>query len=212
MARRRLGFLVMLLVSLVTAHNLVFLLAYGPRAGEELAHTGHGDAWQAAVAVVLVVAVSLLSIALWRIRQLGLLARNLAPAPDRRSSGPSPLGRRLVILWSRLVVATALALLVQENLEHLQAGLPLPGLTVLGSSEYPDALLIIIGVTLAVAVVGSLVRWRRAVLIARLAAAVRRFRPRAATRQRRPTEPDARPGAVIGCAITVRAPPLLPAV
>ncbi len=210
MTWRRLEFLTMVLVSLVVAHNVVFLLAYGPGADDALAHTGHGEEWQMAVAIVLFAGACLLGITLWRLRQLGLLTRNLEAHGHGLIPRSSPFGHDLINLWARLSSVTALALVVQENIEHLQANLPLPGLTVLGSSEYPDALLVIVGIALAVALVASLIRWRHAVLIARLAAAIVRLRLRPEGRPRRPTGPDLRPGAILGRSLAVRGPPVLP--
>ena len=37
------------LVALALAHELVFLARYGSRFGEALVHSGHGEAWTAAV-------------------------------------------------------------------------------------------------------------------------------------------------------------------
>ena len=88
MARRRLEFVAMTLVALVVAHNLVFVLAYGPAYGQALARTGHGDAWQTAVITVLVAGASLLGIALWRLHRLGRsLPRGVGARPTRPSHG-----------------------------------------------------------------------------------------------------------------------------
>ena len=100
---------------------------------------------------------------------------------------------------------------MQENAEHLLSGQGLPGLGVLGSTEYSDALLVIAGVALAVALVGSLIRWRREILIGRVRAAIRRLRFRRVTSLRRPqSDHDARPGTILGRVRALRAPPLLP--
>jgi hypothetical protein len=209
-ARRGLGFLAMSLVSLVTAHNLVFVLAFGPRAGDALAHTGHGDAWQAAVTTVLLAGAGLLTIALWRLHQLGLLTHRLEGLGPVRNVDQPLLGRDFVNLWARLMGTTAMVFVLQENVEHLASNLPLPGLGVLGSTEYPNALLVVGVVALAVALVGSLVRWRRAVLIARLRAGIGRLRRQPDARPQRPTDPEPRPGAILGRALAGRAPPVVP--
>jgi hypothetical protein len=212
MARRWLEFCVMTTVGLVVAHNLVFVLAYGVGAADALARTGHGDAWWSAVAVVLVAAVGLLLVASWRLHRLGVLAHDLGRGARRLDVAPEALGRDLAWLWLRLTGSIALAFVVQENLEHLQVGAALPGLGALGSREYPDALLVLAGVALVVACVGTLVRSRRRVLLARIAAAIRRLRFRPGrSAPRGPLDPDVRPRSMLGCARAVRAPPHLPA-
>jgi hypothetical protein len=97
---------------------------------------------------------------------------------------------------------------VQENIEHLGAGHEPPGIEVLASSEYPAAPLVIAAVALAVAFVGALVRWRRAELVARIAAAIRRLR-RPIARSIRRTRLDAGrgPESILGRRLAVRAPP-----
>jgi hypothetical protein len=206
--RRWLGFLAMTLVALVVAHNLVFLLAYGAHYEEALAHSGHSDAWGTAVSVVLAAGSGLLGLAVWRLHRLGLLARDLAGEPTRFEPATRDRIIGLVSLWLRLTVSTAVPFVIQENLEHQQLGAGLPGLSVLGSAEYPNALLVIAGIAFAVALVGCLVRWRRETLIARIVAAFLRLRLRP-TRPARPplTDLDRRPGSIVGRKLAVRAPP-----
>lgn len=195
-------------VALVVAHNLIFLLAYGSAADEALARTGHGEEWQTAVEVVLGAGASLLAVAIWRLRALGIVARRLGA--DR--AGPVPLaagfGHALGSLWLRVTAAATVMFVVQENIEHLGAGHGLPGIEVLASSEYPTAALVIAAVALVVAFVGALVRWRRAELIARIAAAIRGLR-RPITRSIRRPALDAHrwPGSILGRRLAVRAPP-----
>ena len=169
--RRLLGFLAMTLVALVVAHNLVFLLAYGAGADEALAHSGHDGAWGTAVAVVLAATVGLLGLGTWRLYRLGLVARSLGASEGALRPGPSAFVRGLVRLWLPLVGVTTLLFVVQENLEHQHAGETLPGLSVLGSAEYPNGALVIAVIALAVAFVVALFHWRRDVLMARIRAA-----------------------------------------
>ncbi len=210
MARRWLGLGAMTAVSLVVAHNLVFLLADGANAEAALASTGHGDAWRMAVAIVLLAGAGLLLIAVLQLHRLGILAQDL----DRSEGGldplPGPFGRDVVGLWLRLTVATAVLFAVQENVEHLQAGLGLPGLAVLGSGDYANALLVIAAVALAVALVAGLLGWRRGILLARIADAARRrwHRPLPA-RPRRAAALDRRPNGFFRRSSSVRAPPRL---
>jgi hypothetical protein len=209
--RRLLGFLAMMLVALVVAHDLVFLFGYGAAYNEALAHSGHDATWSTSVAVVLAAGFGLLGLAIWRLYRLGLIARTVAPAEGLDPS-PGDFGGRLAGLWLRLAGATTLLFVVQENLEHQQAGEALPGFGVLGSAEYPYAGLIIAGVALVVAFVGALLGWRRDLLFARIAAGLRMVRPRPAPAFRRAVaDRDRRPGSIIGCGLALRAPPVLTA-
>lgn len=180
--RRVLGFSVMTLITLVVAHDLVFLLAYGPSYDEALAHSGHDGTWGTAVALVLATALGLLGLSAWRLYRLGLVARSLGT--DEGTLRPA-FARGMVRLWAPLAGTTTILFVVQENLEHQRAGEGLPGLSVLGSAEYPDAALVIWAIALAVATVVALFRWRRDVLVARISRA-RTLCPRAPrTLQRR---------------------------
>ena len=170
-ARRLLGFSAMTLVTLVVAHNAVFLLAYGSGYDEALAHSGHGGAWGTAVVVVLSSALGLLAVAALRLYRLGLLARSLKAHKREVEPGPPDFARSLARLWVPLAAATTVLFVVQENLEHQHVGQGLPGLFVLGSAEYPDAALIIGAIALLVAAVAALFRRQRDVLVARIGSA-----------------------------------------
>ena len=207
--RRLIEFLGMTLVTLVVAHDLVFLLAYGAGYDEALAHSGHDGAWGTAVAIVLSAGICLFLLAGWRLYRLGVIARSIVPHADRYSSSGVGFGRRLLGLWWRIGAATTVLFVVQENLEHRHLGEGLPGLAVLGSAEYPDATLIIAGVALVVALVGALFLWRRDLLIARIASALQHPRLRPALAVRRPIAVrDRRPDSPVGRGLGVRAPPL----
>src|SRR6266446_6199919 len=104
-SRRWLALAAMALVALVLAHDIVFLLAYGTRYEEELAHAGHGDAWQGAALVVLTLAGGLLAAGLWRLRRLGILAKRARPTGSNTSPAALRLRemvRQLVLDWLRL--------------------------------------------------------------------------------------------------------------
>lgn len=205
---RRTGFAVMSAVALVLAHNLVFLAGYGPAYGEALGRTGHGATWSSAVLIVLGLGVMLLVAAAWRLRTLGVLARAAAREAILPSDRRGFVGH-LVRLWPRLTLLTLALFVLQENVEHYNIGEPLPGLGVLLSSEYPNALLIFGVVALVVAIVGALFRWRRDVLLARMAAARPRWR-RASGRSVRPSLAwvDGLAGSLLGRRLAVRAPPV----
>lgn len=194
-------------VAFVLAHNLVFLASYGTAYQDALSRTGHDDAWGTAVLVVLGLGVLLLVSATWRLHALGVLARGSALRayqPPATGELAGYLGR----LWLRLTLATTLWFVVQENLEHLRIGEHLPGLSVLASSEYPNALLILAAVALGVAVVGALFRWRRDALVARIAAARQRWHRTHGATVRTSLEWVIRlSGSLLGRRLAVRAPP-----
>ena len=184
--RRYLGFPAMTLVALVVAHSLVFLLAYGSGYEEALAHSGHDGTWGVAVVIVLAAAFGLVGLGTWRLYRLGVVARARAAGEGGLRPGPSVFGRRLVGLWVRLAGATTLLFVIQENLEHQHVGEGLPGLAVLGSAQYPNAVFVLAGVAMAVALVVALFQWRRDVLVARITGAHQRWHGAPRTVQRRP--------------------------
>jgi hypothetical protein len=200
------------LLTLVLAHNLVFVVGYGAAYREVLSRTGHGDPWQTAVLVVLGLGLGLALAASVRIAALRREARSLAREPLGPIAQP-PFLPGLLSLWLRLALSGAGLFTIQENLERLgTAGNGalgnLPGVAVLGAGGHPDALVVIAAVAAAVALVGQLFRWHRAVLIARLAAARVRL-PRASANVARPFEHvGPRPNSILGRRLAVRAPPL----
>jgi hypothetical protein len=207
--RRLVGFVVLVLVALVVAHDVVFLLTYGAGYDEALARSGHDGSWAMAVVVVLAAGVGFFGLASWRLYRLGVVARVIVPAAGRGSLRTTGVGWRLVGLWLRLYAATTLLFVIQENLEHQRIGQALPGLSVLGSGEYSDAALVIAVVTIAVAVVGTLFRWRRDVLVARILSALQRRQRRLERVLPRPAlTRDGRPESFVGRGLAVRAPPV----
>jgi hypothetical protein len=210
MWRRYLGFPAMTLVSLVVAHNLVFLLAYGSGYDEALAHSGHDGTWGTAVAVVLAAALGLVGLGTWRLHRLGVVARALAATGGGLRPGPNGFARCLVGLWVRLVGATTLLFVIQENLEHQRVGEELPGLAVLGSAQYPNAVFVIAAISLAVAFVVALFRWRRDVLVARIEGARERWHGAPRTIPRRPLVwVERRHASIVLHQLSGRAPPQL---
>jgi hypothetical protein len=198
------------LVVFALAHNLTFLVTYGNGSGDALARTGHGAQWTAAVALIAILALALAAAGALRLAQLSRLARDL----DDLTASIEHIGLRnlcghLVRSWL-VIFGCALVLFVgAENLEHVAAGLPAPGLSVLGSGEYHGALAIFAAVAFMAAMVDALYRWRRDVLVARIEAARTRW-VRAHGSTGRPETPwiDRRHGAISGHRIAGRAPPL----
>lgn len=208
--RRYLGFPAMTLVALVVAHSLVFLLAYGSGYEEALAHSGHDGTWGVAVVVVLAAALGLIGLGAWRLYRLGVVAGARGAGEGRLRPGPIGFARRLVGLWVRLAGATTVLFVVQENLEHQHVGEGFPGLSVLGSAQYPNAALVLAAVALAVAFVVALFLWRRDTLVARITGARQRWHRAPRTVQRRPLVwVERRHASIVLHQLSGRAPPQL---
>jgi hypothetical protein len=205
------------LVALVLAHELVFLARYGSRFGEALVHSGHGEAWTAAVVTSVALAVALGALGVFRLGRLGLLVhRGGRVRVDRaaaRSLNPGSLVPGWLVLALRMATLTVVLLTLQENVERWWIGQSAPGPGILLSPEYTNGLWITIAVAFAVSLVAALFEWRRRVLEARLRAA-RAPLPRAID----PT--PGRPGvrvrplveSVLGRRSALRAPPRMVAI
>jgi hypothetical protein len=196
------------LIGLVLAHNLIFLAGYGARFGDVMAYTGHDHGWTIAVAGSLLLGLALLLGAAWRLLQLRRLARSIgathAPVePDR-----SAFVRRFIGCWLALSLSVATLFVLQENLELARVGQPQPGIALLASAAYPNALLIIAVVAMAVSFVAVLLGWKINLVIARIRAMQRR--PQASTGLAfTPIEWVApRLSSILGRRLASRAPPI----
>ena len=200
------------LAALVLAHQLVYLARYGSRFGEALIHSGHGDAWTAAVTTSLGLAGVLVVLAALRLGRLGLLLRRQGEPRDLvpRVLERGALLREWLPLAARTTVVTLVLLTIQENLEHAASGLAVPGAGVLLSVEYAGAAWITIAVALFASLVAALFEWRHRLLLARLRAA-RVPLPRRARSIRRPVERLTAPvESLLGRRSALRAPPPAP--
>jgi hypothetical protein len=103
---------------------------------------------------------------------LARLARSLRglPAPLVTQRGPG-YGAELLRLWPRLFLVVGLVFALQENVERLAAGQPMPGLWVLSAPGYPMAIPALVAVTGLLAAVGAWFRHREAILVRQLRAA-----------------------------------------
>jgi hypothetical protein len=204
---------VLQLAALVLAHELVFLARYGSRFGEALAHSGHGVAWTAAAVASVVLAVGVVAIAALRLIRLGVRVRRIGGAV--RASTPATLERGAFLgawlrLAPRMVALTLVLLTVQENIEHVAAGLGVPGPGVLLSQEYAGGAWITIAVALLVSLAAALFEWRHRVLLARLRAARARLPRASALAPTRPRVVERRPlQSLLGRRSALRAPPAL---
>ena len=204
-------------IAFVLAHQLVFVFTYGPDSGAGLVRTGHGTDWATTVTVAILLAAALLvagSIELAR-----LARRAGGPRRERPGGGAggvtivpagrpmSALGMSVARLWAIVFILSLGLFAIAENAEHLAAHLPLPGLGVLGDAEYSATIPVFLYVSLLVAFVAAVFRWRRETLLARL-----RLQPVAFDRPRRDLDTglvgdDRRPESHLGRRMAGRAPP-----
>ena len=197
-------------VAFVLAHDLVFLLTDGGSFGLALARTGHGDQWTGTVIVVAGLALSLAFAGAVRLMRLSRLAAELdAGEISVREGRPSDLLSHLLKAWLLILPVALVLFVIVENLEHLSVGLPAPGLSVLGSTQYHSVLGVFAVVSILAALVDALYRWRRDVLVARIEAARARLQHgRVVVVQRHLPWLDRRHASITSNLISGRAPPL----
>ena len=196
------------LVVFALAHNLTFLVTYDENVGPALARTGHGPQWTATLVLVAILAAALVVAGTLRMVQLSRLAHDLDGAAISTVNGGSrDLARNLVRAWLQILGCSLLVFVGAENVEHVTAGLPAPGLGVLGSGEYHLALAVFAACALAAALVEALYRWRRDVLVALIAAVRSRWAARDLGPRPRTPWVDRRHAAVARHQIEGRAPP-----
>jgi hypothetical protein len=197
------------LASLVLAHNLIFIAGYGSRFGAALAQTGHDHGWTVAALTSIGLAGSLLAVALQRLQQLRRTARGAGAIRLPTEPGLRAFASRWLAWWIALTLVTAVLLVIQENLEHAHIGTALPGLTVLASDAYPNAIAIILAVALGISLVAALLGWRSSVLVARIEGLRPKARSEAAQSLGRPDPVDRRQGSILGRRLAGRAPPFV---
>ena len=127
---------------------------------QALAATGHGELWSAVSVIALVAAAALVVPMLLR-----ALGHEPHPSPHlvRTTRGQTltpGLRDELGSLWPRLLKVTLVAYLIQENAERLATQGQIAGIDPLLGPQQPLAIPVIALVTLALAALGSLIRWR----------------------------------------------------
>lgn len=204
----RAAWAVLALLACVLAHEAVYQLVYpGPNAYRAaMSVMGHDGYW---LGLSLAVAVTTIALAMVAVVQLRRLHREAASTPALAADERAGLAAYLRLVgatWLRLALLATLVFTVQENLEALGAGMPMPGLdVVLGHGVLP--LVVILAATLLMALVVGLVRWRRRVLLGRLAAAARPWSRSSAARHHLGSETHAPQRHAAGTRPS-RAPPL----
>jgi hypothetical protein len=192
----------------VVGHNLYFLLKDGSGYASDIARTGDGSSWDAAVRLVLAAAALLAIVAGLR---LGFLVSQVrSRPPGQRVAGlPFAIYSRMVgSFWLMLFAGSVSLFVLQENFERLNAGLSLPGLAVIGAVGLGSPILVFALVSLAVALVVALYRLG----IDRLEALIAESRTRSwrrTARLRLPgwSDPESAPKSVIARNLAGRAPP-----
>jgi hypothetical protein len=164
---------VLVLFALVVAHDAVYAVEYGVGAGyaRAMSELGH-DAYWASTSLVVGVASAVVFVV-----AIGLIARlrRRALAADRVPGEPSYL-HELAAVWLRLFPVVTILFGVQENIEHLATEGTLVGIGAIVGPGASVVLPVLAATTFGVAAIGSLLRWRIRVLVARIAAgAPRRY-------------------------------------
>jgi len=170
-------------IALLVGHDAVFAAQYGLGDAYRTAMASGGHAyWDIAVALGAIGGVVVLTAAfgVWRLERLAsgrrLGRRPAIAAPSYRAT--------LLALWPRLLAIVVIGFALQENVEHLTTHGHVIGVGALVGAEYPLALPILGLVSLLLAALGAVVRWRIRLLAWRVSHGmpVGRHRPRPAPR------------------------------
>jgi hypothetical protein len=197
------------LAALVLGHDLIFLLTYGLDFGVAMQRTGHGAPWLVTVITAATVAGSMTALAARRLLALSRLARDLGRGHAHVRGGSwSDLGNQILRLWAPILVIGLALFVVNENLERVAIGMPLPGMVVLFGSAHAPTILVFALVALFVAAFGGLYRWRRDVLMARVVAVRAQWADRGPSVLRPRPWADRRRPSIISQRLAGRAPPL----
>lgn len=182
----RLRFALLVAVVAVTAHDLTYLIGHGvdgfPAA---LGATGHDAHWlpvAIGVAGLLLLASAIAAARWWRLRrQLAGIAGGAA----RHRIGP--IAPRALRLAARLFLAALAVFVLQENLEAIAIGAPVPGPGIILAPAYLAAVPALATVALLFAVMSELID-ARILRLERALAIARRALPRLSAAQlRRPS-------------------------
>jgi hypothetical protein len=202
---------VLAVLACVLAHEATYQLVFQGSGAYRAAMTlmGHDGYWLGLTLAVGAATLTLVGVAAYQLRRLHREAASTPALAADEATGLASYLRLVAATWIRLALLAALVYTAQENLEALGAGLPLRGLDViLGHGLLP--LLVILVATLLMALAVALVRWRRRVLMGRLAAAAHPWSRGALAHRRstssRPTLAQHLPGSRAS-----RAPPIVAA-
>jgi hypothetical protein len=203
--RDRLAFWALAGLSLVLAHDAIFLVQVGP--GETLVATLRtaGHAYWEVASLALAAAAIVAGACTWlRMRRLRDRAGSLGAAAPNPLLAPRVLGA-----WVRLAGVVAIGFLVQENVEHVIAHGHAPGFGALVGPEYPLAIPVIGLISGFAAIVAALVSTRREALVVAIEAALRRMLRAPRFIARPPARLLAGIGSILAAEGAGRAPPAL---
>jgi len=181
----RVAWCVLALLACVVAHEAAYQLMYPAPGAYRAAMTlmGHDGYWLGLVVAVGAAGTALLVVAAAQLRRLRREAATTPALAMGEAAGVRAYLRLVVTTWLWLAALAAVVYTAQENLEAMTAGLSFRGLdVVLGHGLLP--LLAILATTLLMSLVVALARWRRRVLLGRLAAVARSWSRAAAHRRR----------------------------
>jgi hypothetical protein len=155
----------LVIVTLLVAHDAIYVLRYGTGSGyaSGMAATGHGY-WDAFTAWGLASGGALL---LGALATLSRLARSVGPT-DAPTAVRTTWATEIAHLWPRLLIAVTVGFVLQEGVEHAVLFGHLPTIDEIAVALGPSSAGPLALVTFAVAALGSVVRWRVAVLRARV--------------------------------------------
>lgn len=164
-----LRFAALAVLGVLLAHDATFAADAAAGANDaQFAVLGHRY-WASFTALAVLAAALLAATALTALARLSRAVSG-CQVPTPATTGPS-YRTELFRLWPRLLVVVTAAFVLQENVEHLATGLPLPGLWVLSAPGYPFAIPALLLVTGLLAALGAWFRRREAALLERLCAA-----------------------------------------
>jgi hypothetical protein len=169
----RVGWLVLAALACLLAHEASYQLMYrGGSYRAAMSVLGHDGYWLGLSLGVAVATSALVAVVAVQLRRLHREAASTPALAADEASAPAAYLRLVGTTWLRLTSLALLCFTAQENLEAVAAGLPVRGLdVVLGHGMAP--FLVVIVTTLLMSLAVALVRWRRRVLLGRLAAAIR---------------------------------------
>lgn len=202
----RIGWLVLAAIACLLAHQITYQLLYpGGAYRPAMTLTGHDGYWLVLSGALAAATAALIVIAAVQLRRLHREAASTPMLAAGEAAGFRSYLRIAAWTWLRLASLAVLMFTAQENLEALAAGLPVRGLdVVLAHGLLP--LLVILVATALVALVVALVRWRRRILLGRLAMAAPTW-SRDAARPRRAAHYIPAPARQLAGAWVSRAPP-----
>ncbi len=170
----RIRLTLLLIVAVFLGHDAVYLAQYGLGSTlvQVMTERGHDAYWPTLISLALLSGTLLVAGALATVVRL---RRRLVGLPERRASTASAYLPEVLRLWRVLLPATILLFALQENVEYLFTHGDVLGIEAIVGPNAPLAIPVLALVTLALAALGGLVRWRIAVLQARIARAITRI-------------------------------------